>query len=207
MAITNPVYWTSRGYAVLDVNYRGSVGFGRRYREQLDRRWGVVDVDDCIAGARYLIERGEVDGARVAIHGGSAGGFTTLCALAFRDFFAAGTSYCGVSDLVSFHAQTHKYESHHDHHLVGSWPEQEALFRERSPFYAADRITAPLLLLAGSEDRIAPAEQSRLIRDALLARGIEVEYVEFENEGHGFRRAENLVRTLETEEAFYARVL
>jgi dipeptidyl aminopeptidase/acylaminoacyl peptidase len=206
MAITGPVYWTSRGYAYLDVNYRGSTGYGRPYRAYLDGRWGVVDVDDCIAGARYLIDRGDVDGTRVAIRGGSAGGFTTLCALTFRDFFAAGTAYFGLSDLEAFHGSTHKFESHHDHHLIGSWETERQRYRDRSAVQFADQITAPLLLLQGSEDRIVPPEQSILIRDALIARGVPVEYVEFEGEGHGFRRAENIQRSLEAEEAFYARV-
>jgi dipeptidyl aminopeptidase/acylaminoacyl peptidase len=207
MAITAPVYWTSRGYAFLDVNYRGSTGYGRAYREYLDGRWGIVDVDDCIDGARYLVDRGDVDGARVAIRGGSAGGFTTLSALTFRDYFAAGTAYFGLSDLEVFHGSTHKYESHHDHHLIGSWEHDRQRYRDRSAIHFADRITAPLLLLQGSQDRIVPPEQSLLIRDALQARGVDVEYVELEGEGHGFRRAENLQRSLETEEAFYARVL
>lgn len=205
-AVAAPVYWTSRGYAYLDVNYRGSTGYGRAYREYLDGRWGIVDVDDCIDGARFLVERGDVDRRRVAIRGGSAGGFTTLCALAFRDFFAAGTAYYGLSDLEAFHHHTHKYESYHDHHLIGPWPEERQRFHDRSAVHFADQITAPLLLLQGSEDRIVPPEQSRMIRDALLTRGVHVEYVEFEGEGHGFRRAESIQRSLETEEAFYARV-
>ncbi len=205
-AISSAVYWTSRGYAYLDVNYRGSTGYGRAYREYLDGRWGVVDVDDSIDGARFLIERGDVDAARVAIRGGSAGGYTTLCALAFREFFAAGVAYFGLSDLEAFHEQTHKYESYHDHHLIGPWPEARQRFHDRSAIHFADQITAPLLLLQGSEDKIVPPQQSLAIRDALQARGVPVEYVEFEGEGHGFRRAENLQCSLDTEEAFYRRV-
>jgi dipeptidyl aminopeptidase/acylaminoacyl peptidase len=207
MVITSPIYWTSRGYAFLDVNYRGSTGYGRAHREYLDGRWGIVDVDDCIDGARFLIDRGDVDGTRVAIRGGSAGGFTTLCALTFRDFFAAGAAYFGLSDLDAFHGHTHKFESHHDHHLIGAWPEERQRYHDRSAVYFADQITAPLLLLQGSEDRIVPPEQSLVIRDALLARGVAVEYLELEGEGHGFRRAGSIQRSLETEAAFYSRVL
>src|SRR5207302_1069383 len=142
-------YWTSRGIAVLDVNYGGSTGYGRAYRQRLNGQWGVVDVDDCMNGARYLAERGEVDGNRLAITGGSAGGYTTLCALTFRDVFKAGASHYGVSDLEALEVDTHKFESRYSHSLVGPYPERSDLYRERSPVHFTDRLSSPVIFFQG----------------------------------------------------------
>jgi dipeptidyl aminopeptidase/acylaminoacyl peptidase len=195
------LFWTSRGFAVLDVNYRGSIGYGRSYRERLYGRWGAVDVDDCIAAAQHVLARGLADASRVVIRGASAGGYTVLCALAFRDFFHAGLSFCGVSDPERFTQPggTHKFESHYLEHLLGPYPEQIEVYRQRSPLRAADNINAPLLLLQGVDDPVVPVEQARLIADSLRRRGVPVELAEFPGEGHGFRRAESLRRFYETE--------
>lgn len=199
-------YWTSRGFAVLDVNYGGSTGYGRAYRQRLNGQWGVVDVADCVNGARYLVERGDVDGARLAIRGGSAGGYTTLCALVFYDLFRAAASHFGVSDLEALARDTHKFEARYLDRLVGPYPAAEALYRERSPIHFADRLSCPLILLQGADDRVVPPNQSELMRDTLRAKQLPVVYLLFEGEGHGFRRSENVIRALEAELSFYAQV-
>jgi dipeptidyl aminopeptidase/acylaminoacyl peptidase len=198
--------FTSRGIAVVDLNYGGSTGYGREYRDRLRGRWGEVDVEDGAAGARYLGERGDVDPARVHITGGSAGGYTTLMAMALRDEFASGASYFGVADLVSFHDETHKFESHYDEYLVGPWPEAIELYRERSPVMHADSISDPLLLLQGLDDKVVPPSQSEAIVDALERRGIPYAYIAFAGEGHGFRKAENVKRASEAHLSFLGRV-
>jgi dipeptidyl aminopeptidase/acylaminoacyl peptidase len=198
--------FTSRGIAVVDLNYGGSTGYGRDYRDRLRGRWGEVDVEDSAAAVRYLTERGDVDPARVEITGGSAGGYTTLLALALRDEFAAGTSYYGVADLVTFHEDTHKFESHYDEYLVGPWPDATDVYRERSPINHADSISHPLLLLQGLEDKVVPPSQSEQIVEALARRGIPHAYIAFEGEGHGFRKAENAKRALEAHLTFLAHV-
>jgi len=199
-------YWTSRGFAVIDVNYGGSTGYGRAYRERLYGQWGVVDVDDAVNAARHLIERGVVDPERVVIHGGSAGGYTTLAALTFRDFFAAGASYFGISDLVVFHEETHKFESRYDQHLIGPYPERLDLYKERSPIQSIDRLRAPLILFQGLEDKIVPPNQSEMIFDAAKRKGIPVAYIAYPGEQHGFRRAEHIKRTHEAELYFYSQI-
>src|SRR5579864_7625289 len=199
-------YWTSRGFAVIDVNYGGSTGYGRAYRERLYGQWGVVDVDDAVNAARNLIERGAADPERVMIHGGSAGGYTTLAALTFRDFFAAGASYFGISDLVVFHEETHKFESRYDQHLVGPYPERLDLYRERSPIQSIDRLRAPLILFQGLEDKIVPPNQSEMIFEAAKRKGIPVAYIAYPGEQDGFRRAEHIKRTLEAELYFYSQI-
>jgi dipeptidyl aminopeptidase/acylaminoacyl peptidase len=199
-------FWTSRGFAVADVNYGGSTGYGRAYRNRLRGQWGVVDVDDCIHAARYLVDRGLADGQRLAIRGGSAGGYTVLCALAFRDVFQAGASYFGVSDLEALHRETHKFESRYDYHLVGPYPERADLFRARSPVHHAHRIRAPVIFFQGLEDRVVPPNQSEMMVEALRRRGIPVAYLAFEGEQHGFRRAETIRRALEAELSFYGRI-
>ena len=196
-------YWTSRGFGVVDVNYRGSSGFGRRYRKALDGLWGVADVEDCVAAAEALVARGAVDPARLAIRGGSAGGFTVLCALAFHDTFTAGASLYGVADLEALAGDTHKFESRYLDSLVGPWPEAAERYRERSPIHRLEGFTAPMIVLQGAEDRVVPPDQSRRIVAALEARGVAVAYLEFEGEQHGFRRAETIVAALEAELAFY----
>lgn len=200
-------YWTTRGFAVLDVNYGGSTGYGRAYRERLDGAWGVVDVNDCATGAAAMAAAGKADPARLAIRGGSAGGFTTLAALAFTDTFAAGTSRYGIGDLAALAAETHKFEARYLDRLVGPYPEAEAVYAERSPLEHVDGISAPVLLLQGSEDRVVPPAQSSGMAAALQQRGVPVAYVEFDGEGHGFRGAEAITRALETELAFYGQVL
>lgn len=200
-------YWTSRGIAVLNVNYRGSTGYGRAYRERLKGQWGVVDVEDCINGARYLAQRGLVDGRRLIIRGGSAGGYTTLCALAFHDFFAAGACYFGLSDLERFVDETHKFESRYLDSLIGPFPERQELYRQRSPLYHADQLSSPIIFFQGLEDEVVPPNQTELMVDALRQRGVPVAYLPFAHEQHGFRRAENIGRALEAELFFYGRIL
>ncbi|MFL5951636.1 MAG: prolyl oligopeptidase family serine peptidase [Gaiellaceae bacterium] len=199
-------FFTTRGIGVVDVNYGGSTGYGREYRDRLRGEWGIVDVEDSAAAARYLAERGDVDPARVEITGGSAGGYTTLLALAVRDEFAAGTSQFGVADLVTFHADTHKFESHYDEYLVGPWPAAMDLYRERSPITHADAISRPLLLLQGLDDKVVPPAQSEVIVKALEQRGIPHAYIAFAGEGHGFRKAENQKRALAAHASFLAQV-
>ncbi|MDX1686999.1 MAG: S9 family peptidase [Candidatus Promineifilaceae bacterium] len=200
-------YWTSRGIAVLDVNYRGSTGYGRDYRERLKGAWGVVDVEDCINGARYLVQRGLVDGRRLAIRGGSAGGYTTLCALAFHDFFGVGACYFGLSDLERFVDETHKFESRYLHSLIGPFPEQRDLYRQRSPLHHANQLSCPIIFFQGLEDEVVPPNQSELMVDALREKGVPVAYLSFAEEQHGFRRGENIGRALEAELYFYGRIL
>ena len=199
-------FFTSRGIAVLDVNYGGSTGYGRAYRERLVGQWGVVDVDDCVNGARYLVARDLVDGARLAIRGGSAGGYTTLCALTFRSTFGAGASYFGISDLETMDQETHKFESRYLHRLVGPYPARQDLYRERSPIHFLDRLRRPVILLQGLEDKIVPPNQAERMFAEVRARGLPVAYIGFEGEQHGFRRAENIKRALEAELYFYARI-
>ena len=199
-------YWTSRGIAVLDVNYGGSSGYGRAYRQRLNNQWGIVDVDDCVNGARYLVEHGYVDGNRLAIRGGSAGGYTTLSALTFRDVFKAGASYYGISDLEAMTRDTHKFESRYLDSLIGPYPEEQNRYRERSPIHFTDRLSCPLILFQGLEDKVVPPNQAEMMVEALRVKGLPVAYVPFEGEQHGFRRSENIQRSLEAELYFYARV-
>ncbi len=200
-------YWTSRGFAVLDVNYGGSTGFGRAYREQLSRQWGIVDVEDCVAGARYLAEQGWVDGERMVIRGGSAGGFTTLSALAFHRVFRAGASHYGVADLRALDADTHKFESRYLNDLIGPPELRERLYAERSPLQQAHRLSCPVIFFQGLDDKVVPPAQSETMAEAIRARGIPVAYITFEGEGHGFRRKDSLQRALEAELSFYAQIL
>jgi dipeptidyl aminopeptidase/acylaminoacyl peptidase len=199
-------FWTSRGFAVLDVNYRGSTGYGREYREKLKGNWGVLDVTDCIDGARYLARRRRVDGERVAIRGGSAGGYTTLCALTFHDFFRAGASYFGVSDVGALARDTHKFESRYLDPLVGRVPNQEERYVERSPIHFTGQLSCPIIFFQGLEDRVVPPSQAELMVAALRKRGLPVAYLAFEGEYHGFRRAESIRRALEAELYFYGRI-
>ncbi|MGH8884274.1 MAG: S9 family peptidase [Egibacteraceae bacterium] len=200
------VFWTSRGFAVAEVNYRGSTGYGRAYRDALAGQWGIADVDDCIAAARFLAGRGDVDPARIAIRGGSAGGYTTLCALAFRDFFAAGVSHYGVADPAALARDTHKFESRYLDKLIGPWPEAKAVYRERTPLYHADQIQRPVLLLQGLEDAVVPPAQAEHMVEALRARGVPHAYVAFAGEQHGFRRAETIRAAHHAELSFYAQL-
>jgi dipeptidyl aminopeptidase/acylaminoacyl peptidase len=199
--------FTTRGIAVVDLNYGGSTGYGREYRDRLLGRWGEIDVEDSAASARYLSGRGDVDPDRIEITGGSAGGYTTLLALARRDEFACGASYFGVADLVTFHEDTHKFESHYDDYLVGPWPEAIELYRQRSPINHAESISRPLLLLQGLDDKVVPPSQSEVIVEALRRRGIPYAYIAIEGEGHGFRKAENVKRALEAHLSFLSQIL
>jgi dipeptidyl aminopeptidase/acylaminoacyl peptidase len=201
-------FWTTRGFAVVDVNYGGSVGYGRAYRKRLDGMWGLVDTADCLNAARYLAAEGEIDGDRLLIRGGSAGGFTTLCALTFHDDFAAGTSYYGVSDLEAlFTGGTHKFESRYEEGLVGPWPEAADLHRARSPIHSVGLVATPILLLQGADDVVVPPDQAEVMVEALEAAGLPYAYLLFDGEGHGFRKAETIRRCYEAELSFYAQVL
>lgn len=199
-------FWTSRGFAVLDVNYRGSTGYGRAYRRQLDGQWGIADVEDCLAGAHFLVERGLVDAERLAIRGSSAGGYTTLCALVFHRMFRAGAVYYGVSDLEALARDTHKFEAHYLERLIGPYPQRKELYRERSPLHQVDRVSCPIIFFQGLEDKVVPPDQTEKMVNALRVRNIPVAYLPFEGEQHGFRRAENIRRALEAELYFYSRI-
>jgi dipeptidyl aminopeptidase/acylaminoacyl peptidase len=199
-------FWTSRGFAVADVNYGGSTGFGRAYRDLLHESWGVVDVEDCVAVAQALAAQGLVDGERLAISGGSAGGYTTLCALTFHDAFAAGASHYGIGDLEALARDTHKFESRYTDWLVGPLPETRARYRSRSPIHHVDRLACPVIFFQGLEDRVVPPSQAEQMVAALAARGLPHAYVPFEGEQHGFRRAENIRTALDGELYFYSRI-
>ncbi len=198
--------FTSRGFAVLDVDYGGSTGYGRDYRKRLEGEWGVVDLDDCVNGARGLVAEGLVDGERLAIRGGSASGYTTLCAVTFSETFQAGTSYFGIGDLETFIAQTHKFESRYLDRLVGPYPERKDLYRDRSPLNFAGQISCPVLILQGAEDRIVPPAQAEQIVDALWEKKLPHAYLLFPGEDHGFRAAETIVRSFEAELSFYGQI-
>jgi dipeptidyl aminopeptidase/acylaminoacyl peptidase len=201
-------FWTSRGFAAVDVNYGGSTGYGRAYRERLNGEWGVVDLQDCVNAARYLVSLGEADPDRLLITGGSAGGYTTICALTFTDAFAAGATYFGIADLEQFGGgETHKFELKYEHTLVGPYPERADIYRARSPIHFVDRISTPMLVLQGADDKVVPPSQAELIVGALQERGIPHTYLLYEGEGHGFRKAENIISSLEAELSFYAQVL
>jgi len=199
-------YWTSRGLAVVDVNYGGSTGYGREYRQRLYGQWGVMDVDDCVNAAKHLVDTGKVDSEKLAIRGGSAGGYTTINALAFRDIFKAGASYYGISDLEVFVKDTHKFESRYLDSLIGPYPERKDLYHSRSAINFLDQIQAPMILFQGLEDKIVPPNQAELIVEALRKRGRPVAYLAFEGEQHGFRQAGNIKRSLEAELYFYSRI-
>jgi len=199
-------YWTSRGFAVLDVNYGGSTGFGRDYRNLLKHQWGVVDVEDCVAGACHLAQQGLVDPARLLIRGSSAGGLTVLSSLAFHDVFKAGASYYGVSDLAGLDADSHKFESHYNQYLIAPPERAEAVYRERSPIHHSDKLRSPMIFFQGLDDKVVPPQQSESMVEALRAQRLPVAYITLEGEGHGFRKADSVVRTLEAELVFYLRV-
>lgn len=199
-------FWTSRGFAVVDVDYAGSTGYGRAYRDLLEEAWGVVDVEDCIHAATWLTENGQVDGDRLAISGGSAGGYTVLCALTFHDVFGAGASHYGIGDLAALEADTHKFESRYTDWLVGRRVDHPKRWRDRSPIHFCHQLSCPVIFFQGLEDEVVPPAQAEAMVEALARRGIPHAYVPFEGEQHGFRRAENIVAALEGELYFYSRV-
>lgn len=199
-------FFTSRGFAVLDVNYGGSSGYGRAYRQRLNKAWGVVDVNDCSKAALYVAGRGWVDGDRLAIRGGSAGGFTTLASLAFTDVFKAGASHYGVSDLEALAKETHKFESRYLDSLIGVYPEEKGLYKQRSPIYSVDKLSCPVIFFQGLEDKIVLPNQAEMMVEALKEKGIPVAYIAYEGEQHGFRQAKNIKRTLEAELYFYSTI-
>ena len=200
-------FWTSRGIAVVDVNYGGSTGYGTEYRRRLNGQWGIVDIDDCINAALHLVNEGEVDGDRLMVRGGSAGGYTTLASLTFRDVFKVGASYFGVSDLEALATETHKFESRYLDSMIGPYPERRDLYVERSPIHHTDQLSCPIILLQGLEDKVVLPNQAEMMVDALREKGLPVAYVPFEGEQHGFRKSENIIRALEAELYFYSRIL
>jgi dipeptidyl aminopeptidase/acylaminoacyl peptidase len=200
-------YWTSRGFGVVDVNYGGSSGYGRSYRRRLRGEWGIVDVDDCVAATRLLVDRGDADRDRLVIRGGSAGGFTTLAALVFREVFAAGCSRYGIADLETLARDTHKFEARYLDSLVGPYPDRRDLYVDRSPVHALDELDCPVILLQGADDEVVPPSQSEAVVEALEANGLPYAYLLFAGEQHGFRRADTIRRALEAEAYFYSRVL
>jgi dipeptidyl aminopeptidase/acylaminoacyl peptidase len=200
-------YWTSRGFAVLDVNYGGSTGYGRDFRQLLDRNWGIVDVDDCVNGALYLAQRGLVDPNKLVIRGRSAGGYTTLAALAFRDVFKAGADYFGVADITALAHDTHKFEQRYMEQLVGKYPEEKAVWEKRSPINSVSNIKSPLIIFQGEEDPIVPKNQSIMLFEALKQRGVTVELHLYPGEQHGFRQAPHIIHSLMRELDFYLEVL
>ena len=196
-------FWTSRGFAVLDVNYSGSTGYGRPYRDRLKGQWGIVDVEDAVAGAKAMVAAKKADPERLIIRGGSAGGYTTLAALTFHDTFKSGASYYGISDLEVLQQDTHKFEARYNDSLIGPYPEAKDIYRARSPIHFTDRLSCPIILFQGLEDKVVPPNQSEMMADAVRKKGLKVKYVTFEGEQHGFRKAENIITSLEEELAFH----
>jgi dipeptidyl aminopeptidase/acylaminoacyl peptidase len=199
-------YWTSRGYAVVDVNYGGSTGFGRAYRNKLRGSWGIVDVQDCENAAKFLARTGRADPDRLTITGGSAGGYTTLCALTFGKTFKAGASHYGIGELESLTGDTHKFESRYMDSLIGPYPASKDVYFARSPIHFTDKLSCPVIFFQGLEDKVVPPNQAQMMVAALRKKGLPVAYIAYEGEQHGFRKAENIKRTLEAEFYFYARV-
>ena len=198
-------FWTSRGFAVVDVDYAGSTGYGRAYRRLLDGAWGVADVEDCLAAARHLAAEGRADPARLAIRGGSAGGYTTLCALAFHDLFRAGASWYGIGDLEALVRDTHKFESRYLDRLVGPWPEAATVYRARSPIHHVDGLSCPVIFMQGLDDKVVPPNQAEAMVEALRRKGVPVAYLPFPAEGHGFRVAATIEQALRAEHEFFCR--
>lgn len=199
-------YWTSRGFGLVDVNYGGSTGYGREYRQRLNYNWGIVDVDDCVNAAQYLVREGYVDGNRLAIAGSSAGGYTTLAALTFRNVFKAGASYYGISNLEALAQDTHKFESRYLDQLIGKYPEDQAIYQARSPINYTENLSCPVIFFQGLEDQVVPPNQAEMMVNALIAKGLPVAYITFEGEQHGFRQADNIKRAIDSEFYFYSRI-
>ena len=196
-------YWTNRGFAVVDINYRGSTGFGRNYRNALEFAWGIADVEDTQYAINYLVAQHKVDPERCIIRGSSAGGYTVLAALTFTNTFKAGASLYGIGDLETLVSDTHKFESRYLDKLVGPYPEQQALYRQRSPIHHIDQLNCPVIFLQGLEDKVVPPNQAEMMVESLQKKGIDVVYVKFPDEGHGFRKSENIIRAMQSELAFY----
>jgi dipeptidyl aminopeptidase/acylaminoacyl peptidase len=199
-------FWTTRGFAVVDVNYGGSSGYGRAYRQALEGNWGVVDAEDVIAAVRYLVSTRRADVNRVAISGGSAGGYTVLVALSTSDVFRAGADYFGISDMTALARDTHKFESRYIDSLIGPLPQAQAIYDERSPLNHLDGFKAPLIIFQGADDPIVPPNQSALIADALRARKVPLAYILYPGEGHGFRKPQNIINSKQSELSFYGQV-
>lgn len=197
-------YWTSRGFAFCDVNYGGSTGYGREYHQRLDGNWGIVDVDDCENAAKYLVKKGKVDSEKLAISGGSAGGYTTLASLTFKDTFKAGASYYGISDLEALATDTHKFESRYLDGLIGKYPEEKEIYEKRSPINHTEKLSCPVAFFQGLEDKVVPPNQTEMMVNALQEKGIKTLYVTFDDEQHGFRKAENIKKALDSEFHFYS---
>ncbi|AFY37068.1 WD40-like beta Propeller containing protein [[Leptolyngbya] sp. PCC 7376] len=199
-------YWTSRGFAFVDVNYGGSTGYGSKYHQRLDGNWGIVDVQDCVNVAKYLVEKGLADSEKLAIAGGSAGGYTTLAALTFYDTFNAGASYYGISDLEVLATDTHKFEARYLDRLIGKYPEEKDKYVARSPIHFTEKLSCPAIFFQGLEDKVVPPNQAEMMVDAIKAKGLPVAYVPFEGEQHGFRQAANIKKALDSEFYFYSQV-
>jgi dipeptidyl aminopeptidase/acylaminoacyl peptidase len=199
-------YWTSRGFAVLDVNYGGSTGYGRAYRERLNQNWGIVDVEDCVNAAKYLVQQGKVDGKRLIIKGGSAGGFTVLSALTFYDIFAAGASYYGVADLAALVQETHKFEARYLDKLIGAYPEQKQIYFDRSPLHHAEKLSCPIIFFQGLEDKVVPPAQTEAMIAAMEKKSLPYAYLTFPHEQHGFRDVYSIKTSLEAELSFYSQI-
>ena len=199
-------FFTSRGFGILDVNYRGSSGYGRPYRESLKGNWGIYDTQDCIAAARYLVDRGEIDPDRLIMRGGSAGGFTSLCVLTVHDLFKAGAIYYGIADAEKLVKTSHKFESGYLHHLIGSYPDERQLYIDRSPIYHTDGLSCPLIVFQGMEDKVVPPSQSETLVKVLNEKKLPHAFLTFPGEGHGFRRSTSVKRSLEAELSFYAQI-
>ena len=199
-------YWTSRGFGYLDVNYGGSIGYGRKYRQRLENNWGIVDIDDCVNAAQYLVDHGLADGEKLVISGSSAGGYTTLAALTFRDTFKAGASYYGISDLEILATDTHKFESRYLDRLVGKYPEAKEIYQTRSPIHYTEQLSCPVIFFQGLEDKVVPPNQAEMMVEAIKQKGIPVAYITFADEGHGFRQADNIKKAIDSEFYFYSRV-
>lgn len=199
-------YWTSRGFAILDVNYSGSTGYGRKYRDRLTDKWGIYDVEDVCAGAEYLVNQGLADPERLLIKGGSAGGYTVLAALTFHNTFKAGASHYGIGELSSLAKDTHKFESRYLDKLVGPWPSAEEIYQQRSPIHHVEQLNCPVIFFQGMEDKVVPPNQAETMVKALKERSIPVAYITFANEGHGFRSGDSIKMALEGELEFYSRI-
>jgi dipeptidyl aminopeptidase/acylaminoacyl peptidase len=200
-------FWTSRGYAVVDVDYGGSSGYGRAYRDRLHLQWGVVDQEDCTNAAKYLAAQGLADENLMAITGGSAGGYTTLCALVFGDYFKVGASYYGVGNLEALATDTHKFESHYLDWLIGKYPDEIETYKRRSPIHSARNLKVPVILLQGEDDKIVPPNQAEEFAAAVRDKGLPLGYLLFKGEGHGFKKKANIRYALEAELNFYSAVL